>query len=395
MKAYLIGNGCSIPYGSPLGSDIFKRAFELFYEGWKYYHDNRYHRLKNYLIEIIHTMDDLRNQVAWGNQNSLHMGEFSKEFEVLINHKTSYVRKMQAYRKIESDLANYRIWELFPEIVKYYNDNELHGLGTLKRKRSTLLGEKGNFFDKVADFSFKTIYFAIKHSDCNPDYYTNFVNAISSSFEDTVIINLNYDNLLEKALKDNFKGIREFAFGDKIRCFPYSQFGENTGKKVLLFKPHGSFDFLFCETCNSITISEDVPLENSLRSTPEKQCKNSNCNKRNLHSFFIPYTYVNCLPIRYKDILKSILEKMKKVLDSVNEITAIGYSFSKDNGELIDNHLKFIFENRKVIVVAKDILENKKICCRLKPFGIEAEDSGFNGFADFIRHMPSNFFTGE
>lgn len=392
MKAYLIGNGASIPYGSPLGSDIFKRALELFYKGRKYYHDNRYYRLKDYLIEIIHRMDDLRNQVMWGDLNSLHIGKFSQKFDYLTNPQTSHSERVNIYREIEDYLSKFEIWKLFPEIISYYKDEEKHGFRNLSSKRLALLEGRGNFFNKIADFSFKTIYFAIKHFNCDTDYYTNFVNAIDNSFEDTIIINLNYDNLLEKALKKNFKGIVEYEFGNKIQCFPSPQFGEDTGQKILLLKPHGSFDFLFCNKCKSITISENVPLEYFQDQTNKRQCKNPVCDKRNLSNFFIPYTDVT-LPIRYKDVLNSIIEKMKQILKPIDEITAIGYSFSEYNGDLIDKHLEFIFENRKVIVVAKNVSGAEKICTHLRKFNINAENSGFNGFADFVRHMTISFFS--
>lgn len=386
MKAYLIGNGASIPYGSPLGAEVFKKALELFYNGWQYYHDNRYYRLKDYLTVIIRRMDDLRNQVACGRLDSLHMGEFSQKFEILINPEISNVEKRQIYREIEIYLSNYRIWELFPEIIKYYNDDELHGFRDSKEKRVALIEGRDNFFDKIGDFSFKTIYFAIKHSKCEPDYYFNFVKAIDDSLEDTIIINLNYDNLFEKAIETNFNGLVEYGIGDKIQCFPSSQFGKNTGQKILLFKPHGSFNLLFCEKCKSITISQDIPLEYFQDIAGKRQYRNPNCGKRNLQNFFIPYTDVS-LPIRYKDILDSFIARLKHILAGVEEIIVIGYSFSEYNGDLIDKHLKFIFENRKIVVVAKNTSESEKICTRLKKLSIAAESSGFNGFADFVRHM--------
>lgn len=391
MKAYLIGNGASIPYGSPLGSDVFKRAFELFYERLeKSHHDNCFHRLKDNITRVIAIMDDLKELLAWGNLNLFHMGKYRKKFEDLMNPNISYSERANFYREIKDYFAKYKIWELLPKTVEYYKDKEHHGFKDLKSKRSTLLEGRGNFFDRIAEFSFKTIYFAIEYSKDNPDYYTNFVKAISNSFEDTVIINLNYDNLLERVLKKNFMGIVEYGFGDEIKCFPSLQCDKKTGQRVLLFKPHGSFDFFFCNKCKSITISEDVPLEYFQDPFSKKQCKNPDCNKRNLPNFFIPYTDVT-LPIRYKDILNSIIEKMKQILESIDEITVIGYSFSEYDDDLIDKHLKFIFENRKVIVVAKDVSENEKICSRLRKFGINVENSGLNGFADFIRHIPNNF----
>ena len=392
MKAYLIGNGASIPYGSPLGSDLFRRALELFYEGWKYYHDNRYCRLKDYLNKMIGNLDDLRNQVIWGDLNFLHMGKFSKKFDCLINPQTSHSERVNIYREIEDYFSKFEIWKLFPEIIGYYNDNEKHGYRNCKSKRLALLEGRSNLFNEIADFSFKTIYFAIKYSNCNPDYYKNFVRAIGNSFEDTVIINLNYDNLLEKALKRNFKGIVEYEFGDKIQCFPSPQFGEDSGQKILLLKPHGSFDFLFCDKCNCITLSEDIPLEYLQNSTDKRQCKNPNCKNRNLPNFFIPYTDIT-LPIRYRAVLSSVVEKMKEILKPIREITTIGYSFSEYKGDLIDKHLKFIFEKRKVTVVAKNISRAEKICADLGKFSINAENSGFNGFADFVRHMNNNFFS--
>jgi len=393
-KVFLIGNGTSIPYGSPSGSDFFKRAFELFYEHWKYNNDNAFHRLKEYIFEIIKEMDDLRNQNEWGKLNSLHMGKFSKKLEDLTNPDTPNTDRNKNFKEIKSYLSNYEIWKLFPEIISYYQDDEKHGKKDLNSKKLRLLdAPQGNFFDNIADFSFKTVYLAIKDANCNPGYYRNFVRLIDECYENIIIINLNYDNLLEKAIKENFNGLIEYGFSDNINYFPSQKFGEDTGKKILLFKPHGSFDFLFCNKCGSITISENVTLEYFQDPYCSKKCKNPECCGRNLKNFFIPYTNVT-LPIKYKDILNSIIEMIRKELSSIKEITSIGYSFSEYiKGELIDSHLKFIFENkRKVIVIDKDNAENKKICKRLRKHNIKAENSGYNGFADFLHNMPDKNF---
>jgi hypothetical protein len=128
MKAYLIGNGASIAYGSPLGSDIFKRAFELFYERLeKGPHDNCFYRLKVDIREIIGTMDDLRKLLAWGDLSWIHMGEYRRKFEYSRNRNISYSERSNFYREIKDYFAEYKIWELFPKIIEYYKDNDPYG----------------------------------------------------------------------------------------------------------------------------------------------------------------------------------------------------------------------------------------------------------------------------
>jgi len=120
VKAYLIGNGASIPYGSPLGSDIFRRSLELFYDRLeKGHHDNCFHRLKYNITRIITTMDDLKELLAWGNLNLFHMGKYRKKLEHLMAPNVSYSERSNFYREIKDYFAGYKIWELFPEIVKY------------------------------------------------------------------------------------------------------------------------------------------------------------------------------------------------------------------------------------------------------------------------------------
>ncbi len=394
MKAYLIGNGASIPYGAPAGKDIFKQALKLCYEGWthnpnkdkSYSSDSRFY-LKQNVFELLSTMDDLRGQLALGERYSLHAGKYSMKMRRLLNPNISDDEKLNKYGEIESYLGEYRIWELFPEIVKYYNDDKLHGYGTIQQKKGNLIEYAGNFFDKMADFSLKVIYLSIKDYVRKPNYYDKFVDLINSSLEDTIIINLNYDTLLETAIKNNFQGNFEYGFGE-VKYFP-SESHANLKQKIKLYKPHGSFDMLYCEECKTLTISNDVPLEYSKGSHPDdrRECKNPDHeNSRNLDNFFIPYTYTDISPsLRYKEILEAIIEDMESELKEINEITTIGYSFSEYNGDLIDKHLKFIFEGKNIKVVGKDQNENNEICKRLAQLGLKAEDSEFDGFDDFVK----------
>jgi len=191
MKAYLIGNGASIPYGSPPGCDIFKRAFELFYQYQQSDHNNQYYRLKEYIFSILNTMDNLRGELVSGRLNSLHMGKFTQKFNIVSNPEEESYKIQKVYKEIEAELSAYEIWRLFPEIIEYYNDDKNHGYGNCQRKRLVLLDGSGNFFDKIAEFSFKTIYFAIKEHKFKPNYYHNFVKLLDSSEKNIVIINLN------------------------------------------------------------------------------------------------------------------------------------------------------------------------------------------------------------
>lgn len=77
MRAYLFGNGASIPYGSPLGADLFVGALSITYEAKNYEHDNRFFTLWRGINAILQRMDVLRGHLAWADLDSLDEGRFS------------------------------------------------------------------------------------------------------------------------------------------------------------------------------------------------------------------------------------------------------------------------------------------------------------------------------
>jgi NAD-dependent SIR2 family protein deacetylase len=388
MRTYLFGNGASIPYGSPIGSDIFKTALNLLFKARQEKEfRNLYYRLKDDIEFILSRLDDIRNKIASGHIDYLHWGEYSLKFTKLLNPNIDPIEYKQLYTDIESYFAGIRIWELLPEIIDCYNDTDKHGYYDLKQKRHCLLDvpQEQSVFDRIGRFSFRVIYFAIKYVKSTLNHCDNFIKIINNESEDVLIINLNYDNLLENSIEKyltnlsvnhNFGNITHFPLENKKTFLP----------NLILVKPHGSFDYVYCEKCNAVSISQNINIERSV-SDDNKKCKNPNCdNHVNLPNFYIPYAEIS-LPVRYKDITISIINELSKILDKCDEITSIGYSFSTYNNDLIDRHLKFIFKNRKVNVISRNPTEAISICNRVNPLGFNMVPANYHGFNEFVSKM--------
>lgn len=387
MRVYLFGNGASIPYGSPLGSDLFRKAFQIAYDARA--HDERdkgFYALWQPLVTLTQRIDALEGRLAWGSVDSLHEGKLSAVLNRLIEPELPKTESIRLCRQVDGILADWRIWDLFPEIARYYSDSENHGYRSIESKKLNLLDGQGCLFDELGRLSLVTVYLAIAHSGLRPDHYAHFARAIAESLEDTLVINLNYDNLLEVALKRCDVSV-EHRFGAGVTVHGQSRLGSGS-PIVTLFKPHGSFDYLYCTGCRSVSVIEDVPVDAFQDQTGRKTCQNPECGKRNLHNYFIPYAVpeLSARP-QHAGLLGLASEGLRGRLAGVTEITAIGYSFPPTDG-----HLDFIFEDRRVKVVAKDKPDSCGISSRLVGRGIDAVATDFAGFADFARHMRVGFF---
>jgi hypothetical protein len=380
MKAYLLGNGASIPYGAPLGSDLFRKAFEIAYDARA--QDERgggFYSLWQPLVRLTQEMAKLRGRLT--------KDELPTLLNKLIDPELPWAESVKLYRQAEALLAEWRIWDLFPEITKYYRDLENHGSLSLESKRLSLRDSPGCLFDRLGCFSLTTVYLAITHSGLRPDHYAHFAKAIAGSLEDTLVINLDYDNLLEVALKRS-NGLVEHRLGTGVTVHGQTRFG-SAPPKTIIFKPHGSFDYLYCTKCRGVSVAESVPVDAFQDQTGRKTCQNLGCGKHNLHNYFIPYAdpTASARP-PYTGLLSLISEGLRESLAGVTEMTAIGYSFPEADG-----HLDFIFKNRKVVeVVGKDKSDSNDISSRLVGRGINAVATDYAGFADYVRHMKVGFF---
>jgi hypothetical protein len=381
MIAYLIGNGASIECGAPAGADIFAVGLDLLRKSdhtSELQQKNMRNILWHYLQEIVSSLDDLRSLVVAGQINSLHVGKFHSMLLTAMSPRTQPATRADFYNQLRTELGSWRIWDLFPRILEYYNDSELHGFLSLDSKRGALIDSRGNLYDDLAYFSFLVIYYAIATAASHPTSHDSFARSLTEADFNGIIIALNYDCLLENAMER--AGMRVVR-GDLVENGGHLPASHEAGQGVLIFKPHGSFDCACCPSCGQLRLDSEIPIESMYYSSGRKRCEK--CGRLLAH-YFIPYTSVD-LPIRHLGILERNLARLRSALTNVSEVVSIGYSFSQSKGRLVDDHLQFIFGGRKLKVVSKDLTSAKKICEGLTWMGYNATPSACQGFVDFAR----------
>lgn len=166
-------------------------------------------------------------------------------------------------------------------------------------------------------------------------------------------INLNYDILLDKALI----GLYEEYYLDYGIDFWRNYLDETWSKprdpKVYLLKPHGSLNWFYCPSCNSIYLN--VAGKPKFRHTEIEPLipKCEYCNSKQT-LFIIPPTFFKTLTNLH---IATILQKIQKEVVNSDYLIFIGYSFPD-----ADLHLKYIIKkafqfrpkSRKVIVIEKE-----------------------------------------
>jgi hypothetical protein len=240
-------------------------------------------------------------------------------------------------------------------------------------------------------------------------YHDPFINSIydldKSLYKNVSFLNLNYDLLLDNALVRLYKtkdldidyGIdfRNFVRHKKRNESERDDFIKHAddwqiprkGKSVLLLKPHGSLNWLYCPTCNTIFTTKTEKGTFRVYRKKEK-CKNDGSFQRIL---IVPPTWGNYYE---NSFLMEISAKADKILRKAKKVFFIGCSLSD-----YDIKLKYLFkralytpltQTKPQIVVIQDKKETPKDendikdrYCRFFGDNVLFE---FNGFEDFSAH---------
>ena len=155
----------------------------------------------------------------------------------------------------------------------------------------------------------------------------------------TVFVSTNYDILIDNAVTEEHASV-DLDYGAEFRNFdwPGDWQRPRSGRSVLLFKPHGSLNWLFCPACNELQITpkEKGVVTRLLISdvdVREKMC--AECG-----TMFAPLIVP---PTFYKDLsnvfLSSIWNRTDIALRKVNHIIFCGYSFPD-----ADIHIKYLLK---------------------------------------------------
>jgi hypothetical protein len=153
----------------------------------------------------------------------------------------------------------------------------------------------------------------------------------------TAFISTNYDILIDNALTELHERRIDLDYGIDFRNFerPGDWERPNPSCRVLLFKPHGSLNWLFCPTCNQIEIT---PKEKGVVTHLITDFKGAPC--RACESVYAP---VIVPPTFYKDLtnvfLATIWNKAEKVLREASTVIFCGYSLPD-----ADMHIKYLLK---------------------------------------------------
>ncbi len=168
--------------------------------------------------------------------------------------------------------------------------------------------------------------------------HRQLVNALRTGGElkKTVFVSTNYDILIDNALTEEYEHV-DLDYGVDFRNFdwPNDWRRPRLGRNVLLCKPHGSLNWLFCPTCNELEITpkEKGVVTRLISEYADKKC--SECD-----SIFSPMIVP---PTFYKDLnnvfLSSIWNRTDVALRKVKHIIFCGYSFPD-----ADIHIKYLLK---------------------------------------------------
>ena len=157
-----------------------------------------------------------------------------------------------------------------------------------------------------------------------------------------VFISLNYDLLIDDALRGHFfrKFYVDFDYMWDINKGDWDTYTNiNQKTEIPLFKLHGSLNWLYCPVCHSkyLTLNSSAYFIYMTPQDTQFQCRD--CGNR-LEPIIIPPTF-------YKDLSQDLLQKMYIELDTIlrrtKNIFFCGYSFPD-----ADLHVKYLFKRAEM-----------------------------------------------
>ncbi len=157
-----------------------------------------------------------------------------------------------------------------------------------------------------------------------------------NELKNVVFVSTNYDILIDNALTEERPNGIDLDYGVEFRNFERDNdwTRPQLDRRVALFKPHGSLNWLFCPTCNEIEITpEEKGVVTRLMLVAAATCPQC----RSVYSpLIVPPTF-------YKDLnnvfLSSIWNRTDVALRKVNHIIFCGYSFPD-----ADIHIKYLLK---------------------------------------------------
>jgi hypothetical protein len=170
-------------------------------------------------------------------------------------------------------------------------------------------------------------------------FHPRLVDAMREANElrNVVFVSTNYDILIDNALTEQHAHGIDLDYGVDFRNFDQPGDWERpaSDRRVQLFKPHGSLNWLFCPTCNELEIT---PKEKGVVIRLVTDFAHATC--RHCSSVYSPLIVP---PTFYKDLnnifLSTIWNRTDAALRKVKHIVFCGYSFPD-----ADIHIKYLLK---------------------------------------------------
>ena len=334
---FFFGAGASAVEGAPIASKLLTEAFK------ELPNDGRIHKVKEFLEDFY--------------RNDFSDDTFIPTFEEILSPIDISLQKQEQF----SDKWDYKkLSELRDDLI-YCICSILHEkLWSRNTHHKNLITQIFNH---------------------HPDYYR-------FSF-----MSLNYDILLDNALlllADRSGGnYVDIDYGIEFRN-EGDDWKSPRERKVFLFKLHGSLNWLFCPTCNSIKIT---PKEKGVMRifTHSEVCEKDRSNQKAL---IIPPTWQKIYENPY---LVSIWLKAEQILQKASKVFFIGYSMPDS-----DVHIKYLLKKSlyrsrgqqpNIIVVdrnGKDVSSPEYYRYKRLFGSIDYQPIGFENFATRVNDFISN-----
>lgn len=387
MRAYIFGNGASVACKQHTGSDFLIWGLaeaKKILNGNSNVSNARW-SIRSGLEMLINILDETRNQYNESSRG-LYWPELLQEYKQYIHNQLN--DDLMIKSKLEDLFRMSNFSAIVEKVVEIALDSSSGNYCNAAQKRAKLLGpHSGNFLDNLEDLQ-RDLTGLASHNVVFPNHYDEFVKLLDCESE-ALIINLNWDALFENAYR------RVTEREPKHIFLPNSLLVRNrtTYGKHNLSKPHGSLEYLCCQSpahatvngCFRITVLPGAWYY-PVNANADMKCIHECGYGSNLKPFLLPYARVTRSK-RASPFVAASLEALKPYLSRVKEIVSIGYSFATDANGWIDEDLFPIFVGKRIHLIDQSISEATKNAEGIrKNIGFSQvapmDVSGFSGYID-------------
>ncbi|VVB87107.1 SIR2-like domain protein [uncultured archaeon] len=288
-EVIILGAGASKSDGAPMQSELFKVFFEKrsIFEDMKISYPNRWNLVEEQEILIKDFFYDL-----WG-----------------------------------IDILNYKNIEEFPTFEECMGMLDLANI-----KGQSFKGYDQEKINKTCIALFFLISYLLDNKNLKEINHKKLIERLKSEnrLEKTAFISLNYDILIDNTLIDL---ITESCIDYGIEFINHKR-PQDADKSVLLLKPHGSLNWLYCPTCNHIELFPKSywPIKLFIKGLKEN-CKNCGTPMKFV---IVPMTYFKEMS---NPFIQQIFLKADEILRNADTIFFCGYSFPD-----ADIHIKYLLK---------------------------------------------------